>query len=164
MHKIHFRFIMDRMPPGNPPEALLCPCCDPFWASVHETPLTLPASPRPGGPAAAGRMQGAAHQLRQQTLTGQPAPPSREIESDYSAALAGRRKKPTAAPAAAANAGAPIRQYDRGGGGVGGGGGGGFAPEGPAENCGCGVPSRQLTVSKEGPNKGRKFFSCAKSR
>jgi hypothetical protein len=30
--------------------------------------------------------------------------------------------------------------------------------------CGCGEPCKLITVNKEGPNKGRQFYSCAKNR
>lgn len=30
----------------------------------------------------------------------------------------------------------------------------------PARNCKCGVPGVMLTVQKEGPNQGRKFWKC----
>ena len=99
------------------------------------------------------------------------------VDSDYSAALAGRKKKSVSG--AAVVAARPDRpDAMNGGGGYGGGGRQQqqhFAPPGRAGvdaldappcgcGCGCGVAAKQLTVSKEGPNKGRKFFSCVKSR
>ena len=29
--------------------------------------------------------------------------------------------------------------------------------------CDCGIPARQLTVTKDGPNKGRIFYKCSNS-
>lgn len=144
VHKILFRFLPGRAPHGVPPEVSMCPCCDPLWAAAGERPLTLPASSaRPPAqqmhPPPASMFGGAG-------ATGRPA------ESDYAAALAGRKKKPVAANVGAAPGVSHISPH------------GGPPRDVDVPVCGCGVPGKQLTVSKEGPNKGRKFFSCAKPR
>lgn len=139
VHKISFRFVPGRAPHGAPPEVAMCPCCDPLWTATGERPLSLPASPRPVAqhPASANVFHGA-------------GAASRPVESDYAAALAGRKKKPATSVVAAA-AGSVMHQ-------------GGPPQDVDVPMCGCGVPGKQLTVSKEGPNKGRKFFSCTKPR
>ena len=38
----------------------------------------------------------------------------------------------------------------------------GYTSEPTASNCRCGVPAAVKSVTKEGPNKGRKFFCCSR--
>jgi len=149
VHKILFRFLPGRAPHGVPPEVAMCPCCDPLWAAAGERPLSLPASSaRPSA------QQFHPPPVNVLSVTGRPA------ESDYAAALAGRKKKPATGVGAAAvqqaRAGPEVSHVSAHGG----------APPRDVNVpvCGCGAPGKQLTVSKEGPNKGRKFFSCAKPR
>lgn len=155
--KLVFRFNLDRAPPGVPPECVLCPCCDPLWGEIGQAPLQLPEGPR----RAAG---GAVHTPR--APVGHPdgatlssmAPVPASAGSDYQAALAGKRRVVAAHSTNAAAAVTP--RYAAG-------------PDTRAgagrdavvhPDCSCPAPSKLLTVNKEGPNKGRKFFSCAKPR
>lgn len=158
VHKILFRLNMSRAPHGVAPESTLCPCCDPLWSSTGERPLPLPA----GTPAGAGAGN---NYQRTASAVSTTAAIVVSSESDYAAALAGKKKKPTVTSAVSgAGAGAGATAFHRGGGGSSMVSITTAAEEEESPLCGCNVASKQLTVSKEGPNKGRKFFSCVKSR
>lgn len=166
VHKILFRLNMSRAPHGVAPESTLCPCCDPLWATTGERPLPLPAvSTTAAGVTAAGvggNVAGNAFtRVTPAVAIATNLAGTSASESDYAAALAGKKKKKPSLPAnAGVGVGAaawPSGSRD----------GSTYVPPSVAEEtpmCACGVASKQLTVSKEGPNKGRKFFSCAKSR
>lgn len=150
VHKILFRLNMSRAPHGVAPESTLCPCCDPLWSTTGERPLPLPAV-APAGP-------GNNYQRTASTVS-VAAAVTVSSESDYAAALAGKKKKPSAS-SAVHGAGA-ASTFNRGAGSS-------MVSSAAAVEesplCGCNIASKQLTVSKEGPNKGRKFYSCVKSR
>lgn len=155
VHKILFHMNMSRAPHGVAPESTLCPCCDPLWSATGERPLPLPAA------GAAPAVVGTGNAYPRTVAAAYPTATT-AMESDYAAALAGKKKKgplPSAVPVGVAGGGG-ASAFGRGGGssmqatGV--------IVETPM--CGCNVASKPLTVSKEGPNKGRRFFSCAKSR
>ena len=172
--KIAFRFNLDRAPPGVPPECVLCPCCDPLWREIGQPPLQLPEAPvaRRGLDPARPQL-GPADTRSNGNATSASAPGPGPAMSDYQAALAGKRRA-THTATATASVSAIATPGGRGAPGRGGaaGGGAGFdnreaSAVGGAiihPDCVCAVPSKLLTVSKEGPNKGRKFFACAKPR
>jgi hypothetical protein len=98
-------------------------------------------------------------------------------ESDYQAALAGKRVRKTVqstlhiAPGGQVRSHAPTNTGAAGRAGLGlpdstAGGLGAAGPERVIEQvmCGCGVPCKLLIVNKDGPNKGRPFYACAKPR
>jgi hypothetical protein len=169
VHKIRFRFVLDRAPPGCPPESSLCPACAPLWAAIGHTPLTVAQGRVRAVPVEAAARSGPTNsffvpqQPRHGAGTGAtgpaPVPAAAAPESDYQAALAGKRGRKTAAAAASASLSAPVAQPPRTAGTDPAG-----APAGPQTMCSCGAPAKLLTVAKEGPNRGRPFFSCAKPR
>jgi hypothetical protein len=165
VHKIRFRFLLDRAPPGCPPESSLCPACDSLWGTIGHTPLTVAqgrAAPAPAAPAPTrgGPISGffAPQQPRSGAAGAAPAPAAAP-ESDYQAALAGKRGRKAATAALSAAFAAPIAQPPRAAGLD-----GAAAPGVPQTMCSCGAPAKLLTVLKEGTNRGRPFFSCAKPR
>lgn len=173
--KIAFRFNLDRAPPGVPPECVLCPSCDPLWRETGQPSLQLPETGRRGNHAGTCAGTGGGNHSTVAAAVGVVvATPAGAVASmsDYQAALAGKRRvvAHTATSAMAANragskrglpaaVGYEAREAHAPFGSAGTTGGGFIHPD-----CTCAVPSKLLTVNKEGPNKGRKFFSCSKPR
>jgi hypothetical protein len=191
VHLIRFRFLLDRAPPGCPPESLLCPSCDPLWSSIGHTPLTVAAGhTQPRRTVASGAMAAAGGSAvplygapAATAVGGMPSPAGQGStgaglgESDYQAALAGKRVRKTVqstlhiAPGGQVRSHAPATTGAAGRAGPGlpdstAGGLGAAGPERVIEQvmCGCGVPCKLLIVNKDGPNKGRPFYACAKPR
>lgn len=156
--KMNFSFFLDKAPRGIEPECMLCVACDPLWARISIAPLQLATAP----------------QRQQRGANTASAPPARTLSepavspaphSEYAAALAGvatgrgRKNNSSNTNSTRGNNGSTSSR-------------GRSAPPsgnsgaGDGDNvmCGCGEPSKLLTVSKEGPNKGRKFHSCSKPR
>ena len=158
--KLRFRFILERAPPGCPPESLVCPGCDPLWGEIGHTALSVvPNTATAGGAGATnagaggGAVRGGSgnmpeHIPHSHTTAGGGG-------SDYQAALAGKRKGRVANTTASTAKG-------RGSSSAGTGSGAGSASAAP--KCSCGLVSKTMTVAKEGPNQGRPFHSCSKPR
>lgn len=148
---LRITFSLGQAPPGTPPELDVCVCCSDIWRHLDFAPLSLALPPPPPLATAASRPPQDIQMDYGRMEYGRPAavaPPSGM--SDYGAALqgrggrggrqgrpAGRGRATTTAPAA-------------------------LVPDAP--QCGCGSTCRVQTVSKEGPNKGRQFFTCSKPR
>ena len=81
--------------------------------------------------------------------------PTASVDSDHQAAVA---REAQVIPVNTANHGADggraTRRYVEVG----------YAPEPAALSCRCGLPAALKSVTKEGQNKGRKFFCCSRSQ
>jgi DNA topoisomerase III len=134
-------------PFGMRPEALVCPCCSDIWEEWNMTCLPLPSSMNPA------QQQPTDHpQLQFQALPA-PAVTSLVVTSDYGAALTGanvatgkgkRSVVKTATATAIVATGASIA-----------------ASAGDIPNCLCGMAAKSCVTVKEGPNKGRPFYTCS---
>ena len=192
MKKLKLTFNLSKSPRGTPPETVACPRCDRVWEDIHCTPLKLdPIGGVGNGGGGGGGGRGGGHGGlggRNGDLPGRGGPsgpsngngiPGRPLEiahptphvrpaeypanngqanrapetSDYSAAATGVNiRKAMAAASASAGAGA--------GGGKGGQGGGSQDQNAPV--CVCGGRAVSKITTKEGPNKGRPFYTCPK--
>ena len=153
--KLRFRFILERAPPGCPPESLVCPGCDPLWGEIGHTALSVVPNTATAGDAGGGAARGGGgnmpeHIPHSHTTAGGGG-------SDYQAALAGKRKGRVATTTASTAKG-------RGSSSAGTGSGSGAGSTSAAPKCACGLVSKTMTVAKEGPNQGRPFYSCSKPR
>lgn len=163
VHKILFRFILDKAPPGTPPECSLCPSCDPLWHSIGYSSLTVPQ----------GKQQQHPNKLPPTAVVQTNTTTARNEDavglsvggvvadvsgSDYQAALAGKRsRKPAGSTSAQLVSKTVVASA-------------GKNSSVPTElvqvmcNCPIPVPCKVVTVVKDGPNKGRPFFACTKPR
>lgn len=185
--KLKLTFNLSRSPRGTPPETVACPRCDRVWEDIHCTPLKLdPIGGGANGNGGNGGNGGVGGGGRNGDLPGRggssgpsnsngipgrpleiahPTPYVRPAEypanngqanrapetSDYSAAATGVNIRKAMA-AASSSAGA--------GGGKGGQGSGSQDQNAPV--CVCGGRAVSKITTKEGPNKGRPFYTCPK--
>jgi len=116
--KLLFRFNLSSAPPGTPPEAVLCPSCDPLWRNAGEAALYVPTA-APAGPQQQQQQQQQQAPLLASNPTGRRIPSSHtnmrgapavgtinapQSSSSAAAAAAGGRAMmppPTMAPRAA---------------------------------------------------------------
>lgn len=99
VRKLSFQFSLSLAPPGIPPEATACPCCDRLWFDLHFDPLTLgskgiPASNGRGPPAYSSSASNSkpAQQFQSQqpqTQMSSFSSSSHNSGSDYGSALLG---------------------------------------------------------------------------
>lgn len=183
--KLNLSVVMSVAPPGTPPELVACPVCNRVWSESYCDALKLPVSggmvphniahrngnDGPAGqhrePASLARQGGGGAQWHSNAADREPRgglnpthpvqqPVHRSDTSDYGAAAVG---------------GDSYRSSRGGRGGRGAGRGNGAHTratagdnDGSAPTCLCGDKSATRTVSKEGPNKGRLFYVCAKPK
>lgn len=153
VHMLSVTLDREHVPPGTCMQRELCPCCDSFWRELSYAPLPSKAELHPqiyeqqaNPPVLIAYDQNTRSENR--GFNFQPHQPSAPVTSNYGAAATGIGfQKQTSYGASAPNYG-------------------GSNAEIAAPPCRCNptTPSVQRTVYKEGPNKGRFFFTCAKGR
>lgn len=148
---------MSQAPPGCEPEYAACPCCSGIWESLYHTPMKCPRQSSQSS--TSNRYSNEYAGSRRVTP---PTTPSMSTSSEISSG--------TNYMAAASGIGVTHRNSGRGARGSGqrnseptpGRGSTRDVSAGP--DCNCGEPSVSRTVAKEGENKGRVFYTCAKPR
>lgn len=192
--KLLIKFNLATAPPGTPPEATVCPSCDQVWDTIGQAKLPRKAgnaAPQVSNnrsmasfTASASMYQPIIHldqappipqaynnlsayvpptsyvQQPQQQQQQYPNPytssssnrfPPMQEEASFS--FVSHHSNPPRANSSVASSNSShniINLEDMG--------------NDDTQSCGCGVPCKLLTVNKEGPNKGRKFYSCPKPR
>ena len=186
--KLQLDIKLSLVAPGTPPILVACPCCDSFWEENCFTPLRLSESNL--GSASMPRMQehtqfrnidhrrdyGGVIGSAVSNPYGDNGRSVNEVQrndiasvstavSDYGAAASGQgyRGRNDSHRGGAGGRGRGRVNTDRSsdGGGAGRGGALAFALGPP---CVCGGSSIRRIVTKDGPNKGRGFFTCPKPR
>lgn len=132
-------------PRGLPSEALVCPCCDDIWEEWDQNCLPLPPTNRQKAIVAPTSTLTVASLQVDQTYSR-----SNMATSDYAGALTGsnavtKGKKSTSKSVTVTRTAAISS----------------VVTDSDAPSCSCGVAAKRLTVSKEGPNKGRPFYGCS---
>ena len=188
LKKLKLSFNLSKSPRGTPPETVACPRCDRIWEDIHCQSLKVdpigggmngggggngwgggnisgggrngdvPGRGGPPGPLNGNGIPGRVLEIAHTTPYVRPAEyPANNGHanrapdtSDYSAAATGVNIRKAMAAASAAGAG----------GGKGGQGNGSQDQNAPV--CVCGGRAVSKITTKEGPNKGRPFYTCPK--
>lgn len=147
---------LSQAPPGCDPEFIACPCCSPSWETMYHTPMKCPR--QSSYPVSTSTRYSNEHSSTRRVAP-PPTPsiptPTEPAGTNYMAAASGigvfnRNSGRGNRSASRTNESSAGRGQTR------------EVSSGP--ECNCGEPSVSRTVGKEGENKGRVFYTCAKPR
>ena len=180
--KLNLTFNLSKSPRGTPPDLVACPCCDRIWGDIHSPSLRL--DPINDNAGVVGRGGGGPwvdrNPVNNNQNNSQPGGNPNNQPKSSSGSLSNMAERsyplPQTSDYSAAATGVNIKKAGVKGGGKDSGKSNGssngdvrgfFNSVSQDENapvCVCGGRAISKTTTKEGPNKGRPFYTCPKPR